>query len=76
MIKKIITVEGMHCMHCAGSVEKALCNIDGIKSAKTNLDKKTCTAKLSADVSDQMITEAIREAGFEVTGIETKKSLF
>lgn len=76
MIKKIITVEGMHCSHCASSVEKAVSAIDGIKDAKVNLDKKTCTAKLSGDVADEAIVSAIKEVGFEATGVETKKSLF
>ena len=40
MTKKIITVEGMHCMHCAGSVEKAVSALEGVKDAKVNLDKK------------------------------------
>ncbi len=76
MIKKIITVEGMHCMHCAGSVEKAVMAVDGVKDAKVNLDKKICTAKLSAEVSDEALMAAVKEAGFEPIGIETKKGLF
>ena len=76
MIKKIITIEGMHCMHCAGSVEKAVEALEGVKSAKVNLDKKICTAKLSGDVSDDDITSAVKELGFEVIGIENKKGLF
>ena len=76
MTKKIISVEGMHCMHCASSVEKAVASIDGVKNAKVNLDKKLCCAKLSKETSDDEIISAIKEAGFEVTNIETKKSLF
>ena len=76
MTKKIITVEGMHCNHCASSVEKTICALEGIKDAKVNLDKKTCTAKLSGEVSDEVIKNAVKEIGFEVTAIETKKSLF
>ena len=76
MTKKIITVEGMHCMHCAASVEKAVSSLDGVKSAKVNLDKKTCTAKLSGEVSDDAVSAVIKEAGFEVVGIDTKKGLF
>lgn len=76
MTKKIITVEGMHCMHCAGSVEKAVSALSGIKEAKVNLDKKICTAKLSGEVSDDDIKNAIKEAGFEAVSIETKKGLF
>ena len=76
MIKKIITVEGMHCMHCASSVEKAVEAVEGVKEAKVNLDKKTCTAKLSGEVSEDAIIAAVKEAGFEPVSIETKKSLF
>lgn len=76
MTKKLIYVEGMHCMHCASTVEKAVKELDGIKEAKINLDKKLCTAKLSGEVSDENIMEAIKNAGFNVTSIETKKGLF
>jgi Cu2+-exporting ATPase/Cu+-exporting ATPase len=71
MTKKIITVEGMHCMHCASGVEKAIEALDGVKAAKVNLDKKTCTAKLTGDVTDEAIVSAVKEAGFEVIGIYT-----
>lgn len=76
MTKKIITVEGMHCMHCASSVEKAVASLEGVKDAKVNLDKKTCTAKLSGEVNDDAIKSAIKDAGFEVVDITTKTGLF
>ena len=76
MTKKIINIEGMHCMHCASSVEKTIGSLENVKSAKVNLDKKTCTAKLSGDVSDETLSQAVKELGFEVISIETKQSLF
>ena len=76
MTKKILTVEGMHCNHCASGVVKAVCSVEGVKDAKVNLDKKTCTAKLSAEVSDDALKSAVKDAGFEVTAIETKKGIF
>lgn len=76
MIKKIVSIDGMHCMHCASSVEKAISSIEGVKSAKVNLDKKTCSAKISGEVSDDVIIAAVKDAGFEVIGIENKKCLF
>ena len=76
MTKKLIYIEGMHCMHCASSVEKAISALDGIKEAKINLDKKLCTAKLSSDVSDEVIKDTVKSAGFEVTDIQSKKTLF
>ncbi len=76
MLKKIITIEGMHCSHCAASVEKAIGELSGIKDAKVNLDKKVCVARLSGEVSDEAIKNAVTEVGFEFVGVETKKSLF
>jgi len=76
MLKKVITVEGMHCAHCAGTVERVVSEIEGVTGAKVNLDKKTCTAKVKEDVNDSLFKTAIKDAGFEVTSVETKKSLF
>ncbi len=76
MVKKIITIEGMHCNHCACAVEKAVAELEGVKDAKVNLDKKVCVAKLSGEVSDEAIKNAVTEAGFEFVGVETKKGLF
>lgn len=76
MLKKIITIEGMHCSHCAGTVEKAVGEIDGVTAAKVKLEKKVCTVKLASDADDTTLRSAVQNAGFEVTNIETKKQLF
>lgn len=76
MTKKLIYIEGMHCMHCATTVEKAVKELAGVKDAKINLDKNLCTAKLSGEVTDENIKDAIKNAGFEVTDIQTKNCLF
>ena len=75
-MKKILTVEGMHCEHCKASVEKALSAVAGASSAKVDLGKKTATVSLSGDVSDAALTEAVAATGFQVTGIAEKKGLF
>ena len=76
IMKKIITVEGMHCAHCQATVENALGALEGVKSAKVDLDKKTATVILSADVADETLVKAVTDAGFEPQGVETKKGLF
>jgi Cu+-exporting ATPase len=76
IMKKIITVEGMHCAHCQASVEKALGALEGVKSAKVDLEKKTATVTLSADVADEVLKKAVADAGFEPQGVTTKKGLF
>ena len=67
-MKKEIKIDGMHCEHCAASVEKALSSLEGVKKVKVKLQKGI--AKLDGEVSDEEIRSAVAEAGFTVTGIE------
>ena len=67
-MKKEIKIDGMHCEHCAASVEKALSSLEGVKKVKVKLAKGI--AKLDGEVSDEAIRTAVTEAGFSVTGIE------
>ncbi len=67
-MKKEIKIDGMHCEHCAASVEKALSSLEGVKKVKVKLQKGV--AKLDGEVSDEAIRSAVAEAGFTVTGIE------
>ena len=68
-MKKTIKIEGMSCGHCAGRVEQALKEIDGV-DAKVNLEQKTAEVTLSRQVPDQVLTAAVANAGYTVTGIE------
>ena len=68
-MKKIVTVEGMSCGHCKASVEKALMAVDGVKEAVVDLEKKTATVLLSADVNDGTLKAAVEAAGFEVVSV-------
>ena len=70
-MKKNVKIEGMRCMHCAMSVQKALENLGNVKSVKVDLDKKTAKITLSEDISDEIIKNAVKEAGFEAVSVET-----
>lgn len=74
-MKKIVEIKGMTCEHCQRRVDKALNDIEGIE-AKVNLKKNNATLNYSKDVDDQVIKDAIDEAGYEVTSIKEKKGLF
>ena len=75
-MKKIISVTGMHCAHCAAAVEEALAAIDGIGKVKADLAKGTVTAAMKTDVDDKLIIEAINANGFEAGEITIKTGLF
>ena len=69
VMKKEMIVEGMSCMHCSGRVEKALNEIDGV-SAKVVLEKKTAYVDLTKDVSDEVLSKAVTDAGYDVVSIK------
>ena len=68
MIK--MTIEGMMCQHCVAHVKKALEGIEGVEEAVVDLDSNSATAKLSADVPDQVLVDAIVDAGYEAKVVE------
>ncbi len=75
-MKKKISIEGMSCQNCVKHVEHALRNVDGVKDVKVSLKDKNAVVKVNDNVTDDVLTLAVIEAGYEVKGIEIKKGLF
>lgn len=69
-MKKTLTVEGMMCEHCVKHVADALRKVEGVVSADVNLKKKRAVVELGAEVPDETLISAVREAGYEVKKIE------
>lgn len=69
-MKKTIHVEGMMCMHCVGHVEKALRGVPGVKGVTVSLDDQNAIVDVDESVSNDALTAAVKNAGYEVTGIE------
>ena len=69
MTKKLI-IEGMMCSHCTGRVEKALSALEGVSAVEMSLEGKSATITLSADVSDDVLTKAVTNAGYEVLSVQ------
>ena len=65
---KTMIVEGMMCKMCKAHVEKALNAIDGV-SAEVILEEKKAVVTMTAEVSDEVLTNAVTEAGYEVVSI-------
>ncbi|MCM1025383.1 MAG: heavy metal translocating P-type ATPase [Roseburia sp.] len=66
---KVMTIEGMMCGHCTGRVQKALEALEGVSAVTMSLEEKTATVELAAEVSDEALTGAVTEAGYEVKAI-------
>ena len=71
-MKKFVNIEGMCCEHCAQRVEKALSTVSGVVSADVKLKKNLAVVRSRDEVSDDEIKKVVEEAGYKVTGIESK----
>jgi P-type E1-E2 ATPase len=65
-----IYVEGMMCKHCQSKVKTALENINGTSGVVVDLQNKKATLKLTENVADEIIINAVVDAGFKVTDIK------
>ena len=71
-MKKIISIEGMCCEHCANRVEKALSAVHNVVSCDVKLKKNCAVVRSREEVSDDEIKQVVEDAGYKVTGIENK----
>ena len=69
-MNKTMKIEGMMCTHCTGRVEKALSAIDGVTAVEMSLEGKSATLTLSKDVDNQVLTDAVTQAGYEVVSVQ------
>lgn len=70
----MVKVNGMVCSMCAQGIQKKFKSIPEVKSLEVDLDKKfvKIITQDNATVSDEVITNVIKEAGYHVERIERK----
>ena len=66
-----LTIEGMHCAGCVSTVEKALQNVEGVKSAIVNLALEKATVEGKTD--PERLINAVKAAGYGVNFIDPKE---
>jgi len=67
-MNKTLVIEGMTCGHCAAHVERALNALLGVL-AKVDLQRKEARVEAAAEVSDDILRQAVQNAGYEVVAI-------
>ncbi len=72
-MKTEISIEGMTCQHCAQSATKALESVENVTSAKVDLEHKNAVLESTVFVEESMISNAIKKAGFTVTGFKVQQ---
>lgn len=73
-MKKEINIEGMVCQNCVKHVTHALEGIEGVTDILVSLETGSAAATVTKTVSDEDLKAAIKEAGYEVTGITSHES--
>ena len=59
------TVPGIHCGHCAAAIKEEVSSVEGVEDIDVDLDAKVVTVRGHA-LRDEVLREAIEEAGYEV----------
>ena len=55
----------MTCEKCVAKVVRALEKVDGVAVAAASLEKQSAEAGLTKNISDDVLTEALRRAGYK-----------
>lgn len=71
-MKKVVTVDGMMCMHCVSHVKEALSKVAGVSDVEVSLDDKTATLYCEDSVTDQMLMDAVKEAGYTPVSVKSE----
>ena len=66
---KTLKIEGMMCQHCVAHVTKALQTVEGVESVEVNLKKKTALVTSQTEISSEVLTQVIADAGYTVKKI-------
>ena len=64
-LHKVIDVDGMTCDKCVAKVVRALEKVDGVAVAAASLEKQAAEAGLTKNIPDDVLTEALRRAGYK-----------
>ena len=68
-----LTIDGMTCEHCAGSVRRALTESRGVETARVDL-KKGEAVVTGGDLDVSLLIEAVESLGYKVTGTDDSRA--
>lgn len=73
MVKKRFQIQGMHCVGCAMTVDGAVEDLPGVKSATTNYARQVADVEYDdKKVTDAQIIAAIQDAGYKAVSADQK----
>ena len=66
---KTMEITGMMCPHCEARVKEALEKIEGVEEAVTSHEKGTAVITFSKEVPEDLLKQAVTEAGYEAGAV-------
>lgn len=67
-MEKTLKIDGLMCPRCSGRVKKALEALEGVEEAVVSHESGTAVIKLTEDVADGVLKEAVEAQGYTVVG--------
>lgn len=71
-MKKLVSIEGMCCEHCAKRVENAISAITGVVSCDVKLKKKLAVIRSREEIADGDIKRVVEDAGYTFVSSQIK----
>ena len=68
-MNKTLKIEGMMCMHCSGTVKKALEAVDGVLNAEVSHESGLAVVTLAHEVDDAALIKAVEDRDYKVVEI-------
>lgn len=66
-MKTILKVEGMYCAGCAGSIERALGRVAGVRQVNVDRQQNRATVEHDDTVTSPALADLVNEIGFTAT---------
>lgn len=63
-MKTVLKIEGMHCAGCAGSIERTLGRVDGVKDVQVDREAERAVIDHESRVSGETLAALVNEIGF------------
>jgi copper chaperone len=67
-METILKINGMNCGKCAGKVEAALKEVEGVTRVTVDLSAREARVERDGGATTEL-TEAVTEAGYQVAGV-------
>jgi len=66
---KILSIDGMTCGHCVAHTTEVLGKVDGVSSVNVDFVAKTAIVESKTEIADDILENAVKDAGYSVVSI-------